>query len=281
MRRLIGYLLLAGASVGCGSRVDVATERDTLLRLDREWSASVKDTDRFLSYFAPDATMYPPGMALVSGPGPIREMWVQLSSTPGFALEFTPSKAEVSASGDIGYTTGTYKSTMAGATENGKYVTVWKKQPDGNWKVVEDIFNADASIAPAAAHVLVPAGSIAWGDPPPGLPAGAKVAVVSGDPAQAGPFIIRVTMPSGYKVPPHWHPAAENITVLSGTLAVGMGDTWDDAQLQNLATGSFVTMPADMRHYALARATTVIQLHGQGPFAISYVNPADDPRQAK
>ena len=281
MRRWLVCLVVAGLSIGCASTANVAQEKDTLMRLDREWSASVKDTEKFLSYFAPDAAIYAPGMARVSGTTAIREAWTQMSSAPGFALEFAPTSVDVSSSGELGYTTGTYKGSMAGATENGKYVTVWKKQADGNWKVLHDIFNADAAPAAADQHVAFDASKVTWGDAPPALPAGTKLAVVSGDPSQAGPFIIRVQFQSGARIPPHWHPTTENVTVLSGTMAVGMGETWDDAKLQTFSAGSFVSLPAEMRHYATAKTAATIQVHGIGPFVLNFVNPADDPSKKK
>ena len=281
MRRLVSWLFVAGLSAGCASTSNVAQEKETLLRLDREWSASVKDTDKFLSYFAPDATVYAPGMAAVSGSGPIREMWKQMTSAGPFTLEFAPGKTEVSASGDVGYTTGTYKMMMSGVAENGKYVTVWKKHGGGNWKVAEDIFNADAAPAAAEAHVAVVGTGLTWGDAPPTLPAGTRLAVVSGDPSQSGPFVVRLQFQSGAKIPPHWHPGAENVTVLSGTMSVGMGDSWDDAKLQTFSTGSYMSIPAEMRHFAAAKTAATLQVHGNGPFVVNFVNPADDPSKKK
>src|SRR4026207_2229556 len=108
MSRWTVLLLMMGLPIGCGSRVNVQQERDILMRLDREWSSSVKDMDKFMSYYASDALVYPPGMPLVIGSGPIREVLTKMSSAPGFSLEFGPTKADVSASGELGYTTGTY-----------------------------------------------------------------------------------------------------------------------------------------------------------------------------
>jgi ketosteroid isomerase-like protein/quercetin dioxygenase-like cupin family protein len=233
--------------------------------------------DKFVSYYAPDASIYPPGMPVASGPGPIRDVLTKMNSAPGFALEFAASKADVSASGDLGYTAGTYQATMNGAMENGKYITVWKKEPDGQWKVKEDIFNADATAAAPTSHVLVEPASITWGDAPPSLPPGAKIAVIAGDPSKAAPFVLRAQVPAGYKIPPHWHPGDENLTILSGTVALGMGETWDDSKMQALGTGGYVAIPAEMRHSFLAKTASTFQVHGMGPFAINYVNPADDP----
>ena len=276
MRRFISLMLMAGFLAACSSSANVEQERETLMRLDREWAASVKDMDKFMSYYAPDASVFPPGMPQASGPGPIREALTKMTSTPGFALSFEPASADVAASGDIGYTTGTYKASMNGVTEQGKYVEVWHKQSDGQWKVRADIFNADAS-APAGTHVVFQPNTIKWGDPPPSLPPGAKIAVVAGDPSMAGPFVIRAQVPAGYKVPPHWHPGDENLTILSGTVAMAMGDTWDDSKLETVPAGGYVAIPAQMHHMFLAKSAATFQVHGMGPFVVNYINPADDP----
>jgi hypothetical protein len=133
---------------------------------------------------------------------------------------------------------------------------------------------------PAPVHVIVNDAEIVWKDSP-GLNPGAKIAVVSGNPASAGPFTIRLHLPAGYKVAPHWHPTDEFITVLSGTFAMGMGEVYDASKLKELSAGGHAAMPAEMRHFGLAQSTSVVQVHGLGPFASNYVNPADDPRQRK
>jgi hypothetical protein len=132
---------------------------------------------------------------------------------------------------------------------------------------------------PDKGHVIVRPDSIQWGPAPGGLPAGAKVAVLSGDPTKTGLYALRVKMPDGYKVPPHWHPTDENVTVLHGTLMVGKGDKFSAASSEALSAGSFMRMPKEMRHFAWAKGETVIQVHGIGPFEINYVNAADDPRK--
>jgi quercetin dioxygenase-like cupin family protein len=105
------------------------------------------------------------------------------------------------------------------------------------------------------------------------------MAVISGDPSKPGPFTVRVQLPAGYRIPPHWHSTDEHLTVLSGTLGLGMGENFDDKGLQNLTTGAYVALPATMRHYVMARTPTTIQVHSTGPFDVTYVNPADDPRK--
>ena len=131
-------------------------------------------------------------------------------------------------------------------------------------------------------HVLVGPSDVKWGPAPPSLPTGAQMAVLDGDPAVAGkPFVIRAKFPDGYRVQPHWHPADENVVVLSGTFMVGMGDKFDDKSMTVLAAGGFARMPKMMHHFASAKGETVIQVHGVGPFQVTYVNSADDPRTKK
>ena len=106
-----------------------------------------------------------------------------------------------------------------------------------------------------------------WGPPPPFLPPGA-----------AGEYTIRLQMPDGYIIPPHYHPTDENVTVLSGTLMLGMGDEIDRRAADRLTAGGFAVAKANAHHYAIALGPTVVQVHGMGPFAITYIRAADDPR---
>ena len=270
---LVAVVTLAG----CARTANVAQEQDALMAKDREWSGVTKDADKFVSYFASDATIYGPGSPAITGSDNVRKAYAEMSAAPGFALSWTPTKAVVASGGDLGYTAGTYEMSTAGGSEKGKYVTTWKKE-NGEWKVVEDIFNADSAPATAAgSHVMMPPADLKWGDPPPSLPAGARLAVVSGDPTQAQPFVIRAQMPAGYKIAPHWHPGTENVTVLSGTVALGMGEQFDESTMTQLAAGGYASLPAEMRHYFMTKTAATIQVHGMGPFVVNYVNPADDP----
>jgi hypothetical protein len=140
-----------------------------------------------------------------------------------------------------------------------------------------------AVAAPAAAdavppHVLTPPSAIKWLDFPVGGP-GVKAAVISGDPDKPGPFVLRIKSPAGRRVPPHWHPGDEHLTIVSGTFAIGMGDVFDAKKLKALPAGSYVLLPRDMHHFALSKTATVVQVHGNGPFQVNFVNPADDPRK--
>lgn len=123
--------------------------------------------------------------------------------------------------------------------------------------------------------------ALAWKDGPPSLPAGAKIAVLEGDPAKDGPFVFRVKVPDGYRIPPHTHPKPERITVISGTFHVGMGELFDAAKGKEMPAGTYGTWPAGMKHFVWVKGETVVQFHGEGPWVINYLNPADDPRNAK
>jgi hypothetical protein len=132
---------------------------------------------------------------------------------------------------------------------------------------------------PGMDHVLVRPTAIQWGPAPPSLPPGAKAAVLTGDPTKPVPYVLRAKLPDGYKIPPHWHPTDENVTVLHGTLMIGKGTQFSADASEALPAGSYMRMPKTMRHFAWAKGETIIQLHGIGPFEINYVNPADDPRK--
>jgi uncharacterized protein DUF4437 len=139
---------------------------------------------------------------------------------------------------------------------------------------------AQSTKAGAHAAITTP-DTIMWGDAPPVLASGAQLAVLEGNPNAAGPYVVRLKMPDGYKIMPHWHPTQENVTVISGEFHVGMGDKFEEAGMQALPPGSFAPVPARTHHYAVAKGETVVQVHGMGPFKLVYVNPGDDPSKKK
>jgi quercetin dioxygenase-like cupin family protein len=139
-----------------------------------------------------------------------------------------------------------------------------------------------ALISPAFAEGgIVPADAVKWEPAPPILPPGAQAAIISGDPSSDGLYVVRLKLPDGYKVPAHNHPTSEYVTVLSGTFNLGMGDKLDMAKGQALTAGGFAEAPANMNHYAWAKGETIVQVHGKGPFAITYADAADDPRKTR
>ena len=133
-----------------------------------------------------------------------------------------------------------------------------------------------ASLLPLTAHAQAPA--LAWGPAPAVFPAGAKMTVLQGDPSKPEWFTVRLDLPNGYRVQPHFHPTDELLTVISGTFLLGMGDKLDEAKATVLPTGGFGTVAANMHHYAVARGHTVVQVQAMGPFVLTYVNPQDQPR---
>ena len=142
----------------------------------------------------------------------------------------------------------------------------------------QDKMAAASKKAAPAPHVITQASDIKWGDPPPVFPAGAKMAVLKGDPGKSGLYIVRIKAPDGYKVAPHWHPATENLTD-----PLGDADVLQQPQRRlvrrrpAMPAGAFASMPAKMHHFAWCKGETEVQVSGMGPFVLTYVNPADDP----
>lgn len=130
----------------------------------------------------------------------------------------------------------------------------------------------------SSSHIMLNKSDIKWMDGPEGLPRGAKVAILEGDPSKEGPFTLRATLPANYRIPPHWHPSTENVVVLEGTLYMGSGKTFNENSTTALAVGGFSSIPAKSPHYVFTKEQCVIQVHAMGPFAITYYNPSDDPR---
>ena len=142
--------------------------------------------------------------------------------------------------------------------------------------------SAQSTATPSAGPIVVHAPSISWADGPPSLPRGAQFALLEGNPAEAVPLTLRLKFPPNYRVPPHWHAVLEHVTVLSGTLNVGMGEQPTYAGGTALSAGSYAVMPQKMVHSAWTGSDGVVfQLHSVGPWSITYVNPKDDPRQAR
>lgn len=113
----------------------------------------------------------------------------------------------------------------------------------------------------------------------PSLPPGAKIAVIEGPLTEAVPFTFRLKFPADYKIPAHWHPAIEHVTVISGTFNLGTGDKLDAAKTKPLSAGSVAIMQPKTNHFGWTKEETIVQVHGVGPWGITYVNPADDPRK--
>jgi quercetin dioxygenase-like cupin family protein len=126
-------------------------------------------------------------------------------------------------------------------------------------------------------HVVLTPAQLTWNDLP-ALP-GVKIAVIQGPLNQAVPIMFRLKFPANYKVPPHKHPGVEHITIISGTLNIGMGDTFDTSKTSALTPGSVAIMPPGTSHFVWTSEETIGQVHSIGPWSVTYVNPADDPRK--
>jgi len=133
----------------------------------------------------------------------------------------------------------------------------------------------------SAKSMMVAPSEASWSPAPPSLPAGAEITVLEGDPGKAGPFTIQMRFPDGYKVMPHWHPTDERQTIVKGTVMMGMGEKWDDADMKALPEGGYVMLPARHTHYVVTKGEAIMQIQAEGPFEITYVNSTDDPRNKK
>jgi hypothetical protein len=133
----------------------------------------------------------------------------------------------------------------------------------------------------AADHMVMTPDAMKWGDAPPFLEKGAQIVVLQGDPSKPGVFALRLRLPDGYRIAPHWHPTEERLTVISGTFNLAMGNSFDTSAGSAMSQGSYGYIEAKMHHYAWASGPTEVQVEGPGPFVLNYVNPNDDPRKAK
>jgi hypothetical protein len=122
------------------------------------------------------------------------------------------------------------------------------------------------------AHKIVHFGDLKWTP----IIKGCDLAPVAGDMnAEGAAFVLRLRCADGSKIPAHWHPTDENVTVLKGTFLVGMGESFDESKLQTMNVGNFVTMPKEMRHFATCKGETIVQVHAMGPFKVNWVNPSE------
>ena len=298
-------LVVLGAACATAPRVDRASEEQRIRELTRQAlrAAQAKDAAALAAVYSEDAVLMGENAPIAVGREAIRNAFAQMLALPNVAVTFEPTRIEVAESGDLAYALATHSvaSDMPGGRldNRGKHVAVFRKI-GGEWKVAAFAGTSDLPIQQIASAMTprqqISAGAVApaegaaaagghfharelvWRDAPPSLPRGARIAVLEGDPSQPGPFTFRLQLPANYRVPPHFHPVIEHVTVISGTFSVGKGERWDDSQLQRLEAGGFIYMPAGTRHFAQATGETVIQLHSMGPWGVTYVDPKDDPR---
>lgn len=143
------------------------------------------------------------------------------------------------------------------------------------------LFTAAAQPGSSKQNAFTPE-TIPWGPAPPFVQPGAQLAVLEGNPmASTGDYTIRLKMPDGYRIAPHWHPKRENVTVISGTLKLGMGDKFDENSMMSVPTGSFAYLDPNMHHYVMASGEVVVQVHGMSPVQFNYINPDNDPSRKR
>jgi hypothetical protein len=149
------------------------------------------------------------------------------------------------------------------------------------WMLRPGRFAVMAASASAEKNVFTP-DAIQWGPAPSFVPPGAQLAVLEGNPlASSGDYTVRLKMPDGYRIAPHWHPNRENVTVISGTFKVGMGDHFEPSSMLSFPAGSFAYLDPSMHHFAMASGEVVVQIHGSSPVQFNYIHPGDDPGPQK
>lgn len=280
-------MLTACASV---PRVNTATEEAAIRAQEQRLLAAVsaKDVGTIASIYTPDATLMMPNAPVVTGTSAIRSDWSPMVNMPGLQFSFTPTRFDISKTGDMATDFGTFRLTANGPQgrieDSGSYMTSWRKV-NGQWLMTGDIATSDRPMptpAPTPVAVVItesgeaqmqPSAGMQWSDlSVPGFAPGVKIAVLHGDPSKAGDYTLRLKFPDNYTIPPHWHPEGEHVTVLQGNFSFGMGASFDRNALKSYGPGDFVYAPAKMPHFATTKGESVVQLHGTGPFAINLVN---------
>ena len=293
MYRTARLVSLFAVVAGCASvpRVDRASEEAAIRAQDQRLLQAVaaKDASTAASMYASDAYLMTPNAPAATGTAAIRTSWAGMTQLPGLQFSFTPTRIDISKAGDMAMDVGTYRFAADGPQgrieDSGNYNTVWKKL-DGQWRIASDIATSERPmpVMPVAAVVVMDmdqpqiqaSAGLQWSDlQVPGFAPGVKIAVLHGDPSKKGDYTMRLRFPDNYVVPPHWHPVGEHVTVLQGAFSLGMGETFDRNALKTYGPGDFLYAPAKMPHFATVRGETVVQLHGEGPFAINLVKPVN------
>ena len=247
-----------------------------------QWQKDVaaQNVDAIAALMAPDAVAMLSHAPLLKGQAAIRDSWASMVKTPGLVLHWTPTKIEQAGptvATEYGTYTESHDTPQGRMTDAGNYVTIWHKI-NGKWRVALDAPNTTSPLPPTPAAptamaetALIPASAMKWNDfQLPGFDPGVKLAVISGDPASTGPYVLRLQFPAGYRFPVHYHPGIENLTVVSGTFQLGMGNTADPSALKDYGPGDFLYMPPRHAHFGgtSSAGPSVVQLHGTGPFQV-------------
>ena len=242
---------------------------------------AAQQLDSIVALHTPDAVVMFANAPVMKGSDQIRTGWGDIVKIPAFKVQWTPTWVDVASptrATEYGTYTESYDTPTGKATDAGTYVTVWHKV-NGKWRVALDAPVSTIPIPPATATAppmdpstmeMHAASALSWGDiSPPTFPPGAKIAVLHGDPSGPGGFVLRLQFPDGYQIPVHWHPTGENVTVVSGSLSLGMGNTFDASALHTYGPNDFVYLPPVQSHYGRAHGATIVQINGRGPFVIN------------
>lgn len=265
------------------TKVNQAKEEAAIRAVVTEYQAAFNahDADRLVALHTPDAVVMVSNSPLSSGTGALRASFVEFFKGKP-TLTFTPTRIDVvspTVATDYGTYTLTADTPDGKITDKGNYTTIWHKV-DGKWRIAVDapvsttpmpMPGAAMAVAYAPDVKFVAHTNLSWTDfAPPGFAPGIKLAVINGDPSKPGEYTLRLMFPAGYRFPVHFHPGAENLTVVSGTFQLGMGDTADASAIKDYTTGDFIYVPPRHAHFGGSPATgaSVVQLNGNGPFQV-------------
>lgn len=237
--------------------------------------------DSIVGLFTPDAIVLFANTPVMKGQTALRSSWNDIVKLPGYKVHWIPTWVDVSSptrATEYGTYTESYDTPNGKLSDAGSYVTVWHKV-NGKWRVALDAPVSTTPVPPptAAAPPMDPstmelhaASELQWADlTTPGFAPGAKIAVLHGNPAGPGGFVLRLQFPDGYTIPVHWHPTGENATVVSGNFALGMGSTFDASALHSHGPGDYAYLPPNQPHFGQTHGVTIVQVNGRGPFAIN------------
>ncbi len=276
----LGVLALGACAT---TTVNQASEEQAIRAVGNEYMTAfnARDVDRLVGLHAPDAVVMVSNSPLATGATEIRRSFSEVLS-PGTSLSFTPTRINVvspTVATEIGTYTLSFNTPQGKMTDRGNYTTIWHKI-NGQWRMAVDapvsttpmpMPGATAAVAHSPNVNMVANSSLSWSDfTPPGFNPGMKLALIQGDPGKDGAYTLRLQFPAGYRFPVHWHPGVENLTVVSGTFQLGMGNTADWNALKNYGPGDYLYIPPRHAHFGGSAATgpSVIQLHGMGPFEV-------------
>jgi uncharacterized protein (TIGR02246 family) len=283
MRHPIALAVFALAACA-PAMVNQASEEAAVRAAANEYQTAFNthNVDRLVAVHTPDAVVMVAHTPLASGSSQIRTSFDDFFKASSPTLSMNQTRIDVASptvATDVGTYTLTFNTPQGKVTDTGNYTTVWHKV-NGQWLVAVDApVTAAPMPMPGAGPMamdmgdtrLIPASGLVWSDfTPPGFDPGMKLTVISGDPSKPGPYTLRLQFPAGYRFPVHWHPGIENLTVVSGTFQLGMGNTANWGALKNYAPGDYLYIPPRHAHFggSPASGASVIQLHGQGPFDV-------------